>query len=317
MDDKQISDIILSEKDIIQDKDNSIINKSILSTEFSFPELIDEKNILQIKLESSLEFQIQITSKSMKKIISLISDNNQDLLENNYLDYITCLIIASDELDKQQLLSSNNINANIQSILEPTFYELLKRTEIYYIDIIPKQESVRKKNKIILKSDSLKKIASFLNKDIFDISDFIVIEILSYQDKKSFNDRFLLREKFIGKFSHSSNENIFMGKKNFPIEIQEAKKCERINLQIYDYYFINVWNAIENDNFNEDKLSFSGSTLEKFNNEEIGNRKNILPNSNDINKSRENNRNRKKNDEIVIGNNACAESFCGNLCKIF
>ena len=253
----------------------------------------------------------------MKKIISLISDNNQDLLENNYLDYITCLIVASDELDKQQLLAPNNINANIQSILEPTFYELLKRTEIYYIDIIPKQESVRKKNKIILKSDSLKKIASFLNKDIFDISDFIVIEILSYQDKKSFNDRFLLREKFIGKFSHSSNENIFMGKKNFPIEIQEAKKCERINLQIYDYYFINVWNAIENDNFNEDKLSFSGTTLEKFNNEEIGNRKNILPNSNDINKSRENNRNRKKNDEIVIGNNDCAESFCGNLCKIF
>ena len=78
--DKQISDIILSEKDIIQDKDNSILNKSILSTEFSFPELIDEKNILQIKLESSSEFQMQITSKSMKKIISLISDHNQDLL---------------------------------------------------------------------------------------------------------------------------------------------------------------------------------------------------------------------------------------------
>ena len=313
--DKQISDIILSEKDIIQDKDNSILNKSILSTEFSFPELIDEKNILQIKLESSSEFQMQITSKSMKKIISLISDHNQDLLENNYLDYITCLIISADELDKQQLLGPSNSNANIQSILEPTYFELLKRTEIYYIEIIPKLESGKKKNKIILKSNSLKKISSFLNKNIFDISDYIEIEILSYHNKESFNDKILLKEKLMGKYSHSSKENIFMGKKNFPIEIESAKKCERINLQIYDYYFNNVWNAIENDNLYEDKMSFSETPFEKFTSEEIANRGNQLPNSNDINKSRDNNRNKNKNGEIVNGN-ACGES-CGNLCKIF
>ena len=102
------TEMSLSEKDIIQDKDkdNSILNKSFFSTDFNFPDLIERKNFLQIKIES-LEYLIPLKSKSIKKIFLLISNNDQGELEDNYLDYITCLIGGGDEIDKQQLITQN------------------------------------------------------------------------------------------------------------------------------------------------------------------------------------------------------------------
>ena len=101
-----ISDLSLSEKDIIQDKEDSILNKSFYSTDFNFPDLISKKQYLQIKLEP-LDFHLQIPSKSIKRIFNLISNNNKGELEDNYLDYITCLIGEGEELDKQNLLKEN------------------------------------------------------------------------------------------------------------------------------------------------------------------------------------------------------------------
>ena len=46
----QIADISLSEKDIIQDKDNSIVNKSFYSDDFNFPDLVSKKKYLQVKI---------------------------------------------------------------------------------------------------------------------------------------------------------------------------------------------------------------------------------------------------------------------------
>ena len=85
-----ISDLSLSEKDIIQDKEDSILNKSFYSTDFNFPDLVSKKQYLQIKLEP-LDFHLQIPSKSIKRIFNLISNNNKGELEDNYLDYITSI----------------------------------------------------------------------------------------------------------------------------------------------------------------------------------------------------------------------------------
>ena len=318
----QISDISLSEKDIIQEKDNSILNKSFFSADFNFPDLVSKKNYLQIKLES-LVLNIKLTSKSIKKIFSLISDN-QDLLENNYLDYITCLIGESEELDRQQLLNSNG-NPESHPILDPTYYELLKKTKIYYIDI-PKLNLDNKINKrITLKNISLEKISSFLNMNVFDISDYIEIYILAYQEKESLGERFLLRAKLMGKLSYDNIENInnenekFMGIKNFPIDIKESEKCNKNKIQFMDYYFNNVWNAIEKENIKDENLSFSetpyGKTLSiDINNKNNNNKKidNNLPNSYDIEKSGIINKNRELSDD-----NTCSKLVCGNICEIF
>ena len=79
-----LAEMSLSDKDMIQDKDkdNSILNKSFYSDDFNFQDLIDKKNYLQIKY-GMLEFYIYVSSKSIKKIFNMISDNNKDTLENN------------------------------------------------------------------------------------------------------------------------------------------------------------------------------------------------------------------------------------------
>ena len=322
----QIEDMSLSDKDIIQEKDNSILNKSFFSTDFNFPDLVEKKNFLQIKIEP-LEFHMLIKSKSIKKIFLLISNNNPGELEDNYLDYITCLIGGGDEIDKQQLITQNG-KPNMQNVLEPSYYELLSKTKIYYIDI-PRLNMNKINKKITLKKNSLEKIASFLNTNIFEMSDFIEIFILSYQENDSLGERFLLKAKLMGKLSQSlddiNKENeIFMGIKKFNVDPPEVEKCNKNKLHFLEFYFNNVWNAIEKENLNDENLSFSETPFGK--DEEIKNKNsnhNInydLPNSNNINDSRNKNKNIinnvNKNGELKE-ENPCAENVCANICRIF
>ena len=320
----QISDMSLSEKDIMQDKDNSIVNKSFYSTDFNFPDLVTKKNYLQIKL-IPLEYHMQIHSKSIKKIFNLISNNDQTELEDNYLDYITCLIGEGDELDKQNLLAENGQQI-MQNILDPSYYELLNKTKVFYIDI-PKSIGLKNiiNKKINLRKQSLEKIASFLGLNIFDMSDYIEIFILTYKEKDDdilLGERFLLRAKLMGKLSNSIEDikldNEFNGIKKFDIDLKEAKKCSRNKLHFMDFYFNNVWNAIEKENLNDENLSFSATPFDKNSREDINNKNNNinieLPNSYNIHESK--NRNENKNGEFKE-DNTCAETVCANICKIF
>ena len=320
----QISDMSLSEKDIMQDKDNSIVNKSFYSTDFNFPDLVTKKNYLQVKL-IPLEYHMQIHSKSIKKIFNLISNNDQTELEDNYLDYITCLIGEGDELDKQNLLGENGQQI-MQNILDPSYYELLNKTKVFYIDI-PKSIGLKNiiNKKINLRKQSLEKIASFLGLNIFDMSDYIEIFILTYKEKDDdilLGERFLLRAKLMGKLSNSIEDikldNEFNGIKKFDIDLKEAKKCSRNKLHFMDFYFNNVWNAIEKENLNDENLSFSATPFDKNSREDINNKNNNinieLPNSYNIHESK--NRNENKNGEFKE-DNTCAESVCANICNIF
>jgi hypothetical protein len=316
-------DVSLSGKDIAQEDNNSILNKSILSTDFSFQELVDKKHYFQIKLES-LEFHLYVNCKSIKKIFLMISDKNHETLENNYLDYITCLIGTDNELDKQNLLNSSPVN--VKSILEPTYYELLNRTKMLYIDF-PNLNAKQKINKrIVLKINSFKKITSLLNTNIFDMSDYIEIFILSCEEKEYLDERTMLKNKLMGKFNQNlidnNKENYFWGVKPLETEIPLANKCQNNNLKMLDYYFNNVWNAIEKENLNGDNLSFSGTPLRKNSNGSKGNKNSInninndLPNSYDINKSSLRNKKKDKNEEIRV-ENACGNNACDNICNIF
>lgn len=313
----QLADISLSEKDIAQDKDNSVLNKSFFSDDFNFQDLVEKKNFFQIKIES-LDYHVQLQPKSIKKIFILISNNDRGELEDNYLDYITCLIGGADELDKQQLLNSNSKQV-VQNVLEPCYYELLNKTKVYYIDI-PKL-NLNKKKKIMLKNNSFGKICSLLKTNIFEMSDYIEIYILSYQENDSLGEKFLLRAKLMGKLSHNLEE-VYEKKKNFTgikmynADINIAERCNRNKLQFLDFYFNNVWNAIEKENVNDENLSFSGTPFVKNSNDSIGNKINNvnydLPNSYNIDKGKNNNKNGELKDQ-----SSCAESICGNICTIY
>ena len=316
-------DTSMSGKDISQGEDNSILNKSILSTDFSFQELVDKKNYFQVKLES-LEFHLFVNCKSIKKLFLMISDNNHETLENNYLDYITCLIGSDNELDKQNFINPSPVN--IKSILEPTYYELLNRTKTLYIDLPNLISKQRIDRRIMINIDSFKKVASFLNTNIFEMSDYMEIFILTCEEKELLDERTMLKNKLIGKFSHNiinnDKENNFSGVKSLETEIPLANKCENNNLKMLDYYFNNVWNAIEKDNLYEDNLSFSGTPFRKNikedneNKNSINNINNDIPNSYDINKSALRNKEKDKNEDLRV-ENACGNNVCDNICNIF
>ena len=320
-----INDMSLSEKDIIQDKDNSVINKSFFSTDFNFPDLVEKKNYLQIKIENQ-EMYMQLHSKSIKKIFTLMS-TTQGELEDNYLDYITCLIGGGDELDKQQLLAINS-NQIVQNVLEPSYYELLSKTQIFYIGISKLNPNKKINKKITLKKNSLEKISKYLNMNIYDMCDYIEIYILSYQEKDSLGERFLLRAKIVGRLSQSledieKEKELFSGYRKFSVDIKKAQKCNKSKIHLMDFYFNNVWNAIERENVKDENLSYSQTPFGKNSNEDIDNKNNInnyyLPSSgniNNIDNIRFNNKDININGEIK-NNNPCGENFCANICKIF
>lgn len=314
-----ISDISLSERDIIQEKDNSIQNKSFNSTDLDFPNLVEKKEYFQIKIIFD-ENMVELPSKSIKKIFSLISGIGHEALEDNYLEYITWLIGGGNEIEKQQLLTLNGKADNIETNLDPAYYQLLNKTKIYYINI-PKMNKLNKINeRIKLKNYSLEKIASFLGLDIYDISDFIEICILSFQEKENLENKKTIESLLIEKFNNCGENEIneLNLTKKFNLVLKESEKCRKSQLENLENYFEKVWNEIEkkskieeNDNNSRSKHSSDNEEEESKSEENYG-----IPNSCNINKN--NNKKIDKNKNTDLGEeNGCAENICENICNIY
>jgi hypothetical protein len=277
-----ISDISLSERDIIQEKDNSIQNKSFNSTDLDFPNLVEKKEYFQIKIIFD-ENMVELPSKSIKKIFSLISGIGHEALEDNYLEYITWLIGGGNEIEKQQLLTLNGKADNVETNLDPAYYQLLNKTKIYYINI-PKMNKLNKINeRIKLKNYSLEKIASFLGLDIYDISDFIEICILSFQEKENLENKKTIESLLIEKFNNCGENEIneLNLTKKFNLVLKESEKCRKSQLENLENYFEKVWNEIEkkskieeNDNNSRSKHSSDNEEEESKSEENYG-----IPNS--------------------------------------
>ena len=314
-----ISDISLSERDIIQEKDNSIQNKSFNSTDLDFPNLVEKKEYFQIKIIFD-ENMVELPSKSIKKIFSLISGIGHEALEDNYLEYITWLIGGGNEIEKQQLLTLNGKADNVETNLDPAYYQLLNKTKIYYINI-PKMNKLNKINeRIKLKNYSLEKIASFLGLDIYDICDFIEICILSFQEKENLENKKTIESLLIEKFNNCGENEIneLNLTKKFNLVLKESEKCRKSQLENLENYFEKVWNEIEkkskieeNDNNSRSKHSSDNEEEESKSEENYG-----IPNSCNINKN--NNKKIDKNKNTDLGEeNGYAENICENICNIY
>ena len=311
------SDVSLSDREIIQEKDNSIQNKSFYSTDLDFPDLVAKKEYFHIKIFED-EDKMDLSSKSIKKIFSLISGEGIKKLEDNYLDYITWIIDVENEIEKQELLTPNDKLDVIETNLEPSYYQLLSKTKIYYINI-PKLNQLNQINKRIkLKDVSLGKISSFLGLNIFDISEFIEIFILSFQDKDILENKKSIKSKLLEKFNYQDNKGIedFNIIKKLDLEIKESLKCKKSKLNNFEEYFEKVWNEIEKKNNTSNNFSEEDISSEKSDEE---NKKDInyeIPNNYNINKNFNNNNDTIPNMELRE-ESGCAENICANVCYIF
>ena len=311
------SDVSLSDREIIQEKDNSIQNKSFYSTDLDFPDLVAKKEYFHIKIFED-EDKMDLSSKSIKKIFSLISGEGIKKLEDNYLDYITWIIDVENEIEKQELLTPNDKLDVIETNLEPSYFQLLSKTKIYYINI-PKLNQLNQINKRIkLKDVSLGKISSFLGLNIFDISEFIEIFILSFQDKDILENKKSIKSKLLEKFNYQDNKGIedFNIIKKLDLEIKESLKCKKSKLNNFEEYFEKVWNEIEKKNNTSNNFSEEDISSEKSDEE---NKKDInyeIPNNYNINKNFNNNNDTIPNMELRE-ESGCAENICANVCSIF
>ena len=290
----QISDMNLSERDIVQEKDNSIQNKSFYSTDLDVPDLVAKKDYFQLKIIKD-EYTMELRSKSIKKIFSLISGDSHEKSEENYLDYITWLIGLEEEFEKGQLLAQNDKVDNVENNLEPSYYQLLSKTKIYYINIPKLNKNNQINKRIKLNSNSLGKISSFLGLDIFDMSDFIEIFILSFKENKDLENKKSLKSKLLDKFNYlMPKESIeFNISKKFDLILKESEKCKKNKIQNYEEYFDKVWNEIEKRSKNDESKNISSADFSsEINDDEDDKKANYnIPNSYNINKNVNNNNN--------------------------
>jgi hypothetical protein len=174
--------------------------------------------------------------------------------------------------------------------------------------------------RIKLKNYSLEKIASFLGLDIYDISDFIEICILSFQEKENLENKKTIESQLIEKFNNCGENEIneLNLTKKFNLVLKESEKCRKSQLENLENYFEKVWNEIEkkskieeNDNNSRSKQSSDNEEEESKSEENYG-----IPNSCNINKN--NNKKIDKNKNTYLEEeNGCAENICENICKIY
>ena len=244
---------ILYEKDLSiskesEEKSNSLYIKSL--SDSNIMDLLKDKFFLLITICKNKNI-INVSNKSIFKIMKLFSEENY---ENILSDYITFNVL-DDNISYKEEFALNNQENSI-GILDAPFVKLLEQTQNYKINItsvpINPLDEIKKelsnyeshKNKININSASIKKICKYLNKSIYDISDYINILIL-YLDRNDLN-KATIQSTIIDKYSKSGINEYFMGKKNYNINLEIPLKIDKIQLFKYDDLFENVLNKIDN-----------------------------------------------------------------------
>ena len=100
------------------------------------------------------------------------------------------------------------------------------------------------KNKLSVKSYSIKKIFKFLGKTIFDMSDYINI-LLFYLNEDEINTIFI-QNKILDKYNKNDEKIKFEGIKKYQTELIIPEKNKKIEINRYNDIFEIVLNRIDN-----------------------------------------------------------------------
>ena len=254
-----VEEEMINERDLSISKDsveksNSLVIKSLDEGAFNFVDLIKDKLVLLITTKNKINFQV--SNKSILKIFNILCDKDKgEYIENFLSDYITCSINEDNNSYKDDFILNNQENS--LGILDTPYIKLLEQTQDYKISINSttnssmdeiKQKLLNyedQKNIINIKSTSMGKICKYLNKSIYDISDYINILVLYLNNQDDFNI-YTIKSKIIDKYSQSGLNAYFMGKKSFESNLKVPIKNEKSSLFKFDDLFENILNKIEN-----------------------------------------------------------------------
>ena len=253
------------------EKSISFFVKSLEEGSFNFTDLLKDKLSISIVFyKNKIKNIIQISNKSALKIFNLLCNNNGENFENILSDYITCSILD----DNISYKDDNYINNQdiTTGILEEPYMKLLEQTQVYKVSIAlnPISQVDERKNKLLnfeiqnqkinIKSQSIKKICNYLNKTIYDMSDFINVLIL-YVNEEDMNKE-IIQRKIVDKYTQLNRNNTFEGKKKYKIDLYIPIKNDKISINKYDNLFENILNKIDNI---ENNLSEFDDNLNKRN----------------------------------------------------
>ena len=317
---------ITDEKDLISkdeiEKSNSFARKSVNET-VNFIEFLEEKFFLIVTLKKSNE-SLQMKNKSILKIFELFNHkNNKDSFEEILLEHITCIITDKDDFDT---INHGNENSIGNEILDGRYVELLNQTKIYKISFTKKGigntviDDMKKnlliykeeqKNKLSVKSSSIKKICKLLGKTIFDMSDYINV-LLVYLNEDEINTIFI-QNKILDKYNKIDEKINFEGIKKYETELIIPDKNKKIEINKYSDIFEKVLNRIDNmenlsDFSEENKMNENNENIPKKFIEEKSKIKSANYESRDNNKSDEEEYRLKRDEHCICQKDLC--SFC-------
>ena len=249
---------ILYEKEIniskdSEEKSNSLFIKSLNEGEINLMDILKDKLLLLVTISKNKNI-INLANESIFKILKLYKNEN---MESIVSDYITFNVI-DDNISYKEDFPLNNNQDNSIGILDAPFVKLLEITKNYKININleSKEKStfdgIKKellnnnefqKDKIDINVKSMKKICKFLNKSIYDISDYINILIL-FLNNDDIN-KAQIQNMIIDKYSKNGLNEYFMGKRNYEINLKNSIKVEKNNICKMDDLFENILNKID------------------------------------------------------------------------
>ena len=325
-----VEEEIINEKDLSLSKDsveksNSLVIKSLDEGAFNFVDLIKDKLVLLITTKNKINFQV--SNKSILKIFNILCDKDKgEYIENFLSDYITCSINEDNNSYKDDFILNNQENS--LGILDTPYIKLLEQTQDYKISINSttnssmdeiKQKLLNyddQKNIINIKSTSMGKICKYLNKSIYDISDYINILVLYLNNQDDFNI-YTIKSKIIDKYSQSGLNAYFMGKKLFESNVKVPLKNEKSPLFKFDDLFENILNKIENieNNSSDDFDEIKDKNNTDNNNDKLDTPKKFIEQKIKINKV-----NYDDNEEEIYNNSNnkcnCQKDIC-SFCNIY
>ena len=303
------------------DNNDSISIKSIAEQ--------DQQTIIE-KIETSNSTKSIITSnnsqiilypKSLKKIFYMIKNNDENI-GDLYVYNITFKI--------EEILETPNQNFQEDGELELKYKILLENTSFFHITIgdnnINKNynklnKDISTNNRIMINKKALNNIFKFLNKNIFDMSDYIriVVLFLSKQSQSKIA-KLIIKNKILGKYQKTPeyikiDEFKGIGKIKYNFDI--PKKNKNQNLYKLDMYFNKVLDQLENfdkESSFSDQFYFSNINIPRKCIDEDLLRENIIGDF-ELQKKDDHIDHPPEVEEEKM--RVCDQNFCNGICNVF
>jgi len=282
----------------------------------------NNKNIISFK---STNDTLKISSKSIKKIFSLMT-NDLENLSDVYLDHVTINIF--DFIPNQNIEQNSNDkkdNSKIGSMeLDVKYKIVLDKTTIFSINLDNNTNADNNlKSSLKIERKSLQKIFSYLKETIIGMSDYINLIILYLQNENQSDlAKLVIEQKILGKYYKGPKKlvsaEIKKGLNNF-INIPVKNRSQ--NIYSFDMLFNKVLDYID-DYDKESSFSDNINNIiipRKSINDDLIQTANVcFVEEGILTDGKETAETRKRNNSTIhVNQDICNKDLCNGMCHIF